>query len=98
MTITPVPNTGNSSKFKAVTKRGEFIVALSYTLRSSIWKLPDAETEQSVATSLAEAIVSRHDPSIPFKKVYIFAEHNSEPSPEKAIQQIRKYGYDRTVV
>ena len=67
---------------------------MSFTLRTKIWILADAAAELSVANELAEAIVSRHDPSIPFKPLYIFAEHNSELTPEKAIQQIRKYGLD----
>lgn len=68
-------------------------MALSFTLRTKIWKLTDAEAELSVATQLAEAIVSRHDPSLPFRPLYIFAEHNSLASPENAVQQIRKYGF-----
>lgn len=90
--VTALPITGNSSKFRVVTKRGEFTVALSYTLRTKIWKLIDSEAELSAAKELSEAIVSRHDPTLPFKPLYIFAEHNSEPSYTKAVQHIRKYG------
>lgn len=92
MTISAIQTTGNSSKFRVVSKRGEFIIALSFTLRTKIWLLADAEAELSAATGLAEAIVSRHDPALPFEPLYIFAEHTSEPSPEKEIQKIRKYG------
>lgn len=95
MTITALAPTGNSSKFLVVTKRGEFTMALSYTLRTKVWKLADAETELSVAKDLGEAIVSRHDPALPFKPLYIFAEHNSDPSAAETIQRIRKYGIDR---
>jgi len=95
MTVTPLPATGNSSKFQVVTKRGEFTVALSFTLRSKVWGLADAAAELLAAQELAEAIVSRHNPKLPFKTVYIFGDHNSEPSLAQAVQQIRKYGADR---
>jgi hypothetical protein len=92
MIVSALPVTGNSSKFKVVTKRGEFTIALSYTLRTRIWQLADAEAELVAAKELAEAIVSRHDPTQPFKPLYIFAEHTSDPSFSKMVQQIRKYG------
>jgi hypothetical protein len=95
MEVTALPAAGNSSKFQVTTKRGEFTMALSFTLRTKIWELADAKAELSAAHQLAEAIVSRHDPSLPFRPLYIFAEHNSEPSLEKSVQQIRKYGFDR---
>lgn len=95
MTVSAIQTTGNSSKFKVVSKSGEFTIALSFTLRTKIWLLADAEAELSAASELAEAIVSRHDPSLPFKQVYVFAEHNSEPSLGEAVQKIRKYGFDR---
>ncbi len=67
-------------------------MALSYTLRSRVWGLAGAEAELSAAKELSEAIVSRHDPTLDFKALYIFAEHNTEPSLDKAVQRIRKYG------
>lgn len=70
-------------------------MALSFTLRSKIWKLSNAEAELATAQELAEAIVSRHDPSVPFNKIYIFAEHTAEDSPEATIKRIRKYGYNK---
>lgn len=94
MLVTALPNAGNSLKFQVVTKRGEFTIALSYTLRTKIWELEDPEAELAVAKELAEAIVSRHDPTLPFRPIYIFAEHNSDPSFTKVIQHIRKYGID----
>lgn len=93
MQVNALQTSGNSSKFLVATKRGEFTIALSFTLRTKIWQLPRAEAELAAAQELAEAIVSRHDPSLPFKTLYIFAEHNTEPSYEKTVQQIRKYGY-----
>ncbi|MBL8121914.1 hypothetical protein JNM87_04160 [Candidatus Saccharibacteria bacterium] len=92
MTVTPLENPGNSSKFHVVTKRGEFVVALSFTLRTKIWKLADDTAELAAAKELAEAIVSRHDPTLPFKPLYVFAEHNADPSYEREVQTIRKYG------
>ena len=92
MIVTALPPTGNSSKFRVVTKRGEFNLALSYTLRVKIWKLMNTEEELSAAQELSEAIVSRHDPALPFKPLYIFAEHNSEPSLSQTVQLIRKQG------
>jgi hypothetical protein len=94
MTVSAIQSAGNSSKFHVVSKRGEFVIAMSFTLRTKIWTLEDAGAELSAANELAEAIVSRHDPLLPFKPLYIFAEHNSEPTLEKAIRQIRKYGID----
>ena len=94
MNVTALPPKGNSSKFKVITKRGEFTIALSFTLRSKIWQLADAEEELVAANALAEAIVSRHDPALPFKPLYIFAEHNTEPALEATIQRIRKHGFD----
>ena len=91
--VAALPVTGNSSKFEVVTKRGAFTIALSYTLRTKIWQLADAEAELLAANELASAIVSRHDPALPFKTLYIFAEHNTEPTLAQAIQNIRKYGF-----
>ena len=98
MIVTALPATGNSSKFRVVTKRGEFNLALSYTLRTKVWELADPVAELSAAQELGEAIVSRHDPALPYKPLYIFAEHNTEPSLAKAIQQIRKYGIGGSVI
>ncbi|MDB5186140.1 MAG: hypothetical protein JWL85_663 [Candidatus Saccharibacteria bacterium] len=95
MIVTEIQTTGNSSKFRVVTKNGEFNLALSYTLRTKIWELADAAAELSAAQELAEAIVSRHNPAYPFKPLYIFAEHNSKPSLANTIQHIRTYGFDR---
>jgi hypothetical protein len=98
MIVTALPVTGNSSKFRVVAKRGGFGLALSYALRTKIWELPDAAAELAAAKELGEAIASRHDPVLPFKSLYIFAEHNSEPSLGKAIQQICTYGIGWDVV
>lgn len=97
MIVTALPQTGNSSKFRVATKRGEFTIALSFTLRTKVWELGDAAAELAAAQELAEAIVSRHDPSLPFKPLYIFAEHNSEASYVTTVQNIRKYGIDRQI-
>jgi hypothetical protein len=96
MTITALPMKGNSAKFQVVTKRGDFTIAISFTLRKKIWELADADAELAAAKELAEAIVSRHDAALPFKPLYIFAEHNSEPSLTATMQRIRKYGYEGT--
>jgi hypothetical protein len=93
MTITVLPSTGNSSKFHAITKNGEFNLALSFTLRTKIWKLTDAAAELRAAQEIIEAIVSRHDPALPFKELYILAEHNTQPTLQQTIQQIRKSGF-----
>ena len=94
MQVTALPKKGNSSKFHVFTKNSEFTVAISYTLRATIWKLEDEEAEFAAASLLAEAIVSRHDPKLPFKPLYIFAEHNSDPSLDVMLQQLRKHGYE----
>ena len=92
MIVTKIQTNGNSSKFHVTAKNGDFIIALSFTLRSLIWKLSDDESELVAAQDLAEAIVSRHDPTIPFKKIYIFAEHNSNDTLSEMIKNIRKHG------
>lgn len=92
MTITPIAHSGNSAKFHVVTKNGEFDLAFSYTLKTNIWKLADAAAEQDAAEELAEAIVSRHNPKFPFKKIYIFGEHNTGDSLEQVVKLIRKNG------
>lgn len=93
MTVTALPPAGNSSKFHVVRKNGEFTVALSFTLRTKIWELADAAAELAAAQELTEAIVSRHDPALPFKKLYVFAEHNTLPTLQETVQKIRKTGY-----
>lgn len=92
MIVTALPPKGNSSKFQVETKRGEFTIALSFTLRTKIWQLAGADEELALAKELAEAIVSRHDPALPFKDLYIFAEHNTEASYSDTLQRIRKHG------
>ncbi len=93
MKVIPITHAGNSSKFHVTTKNGEFTIAISFTLRTKIWNLVDEDTVLAVGIELAEAIVSRHDPKLPFLKLYIFAEHNSEPDVKQAIQKIRKFGF-----
>lgn len=93
MTITPLTSTGNSSKFQVVAKQGSFMLALSFTLRTKIWQLTGPSVERTAAQDLAEAIVSRHNPKFPFKTIYIFGEHNSEPSLAQTVNLIRKTGF-----
>jgi hypothetical protein len=95
MTVTPIPTNGNSSKFNVATKQGEFMMALSFTLRKKIWQLQDDAAELTAAEELAEAIVSRHDPALPFKPLYILAEHNTQPTLVQTVHQIRKTGYPK---
>ena len=92
MIVNLITSAGNSSKFQVIAKQGEFTIALSYTLRTKIWKLADPEMELTAAKELAEAIVSRHDPTMPLKPLYVFAEHNCEPSLVGTVQKIRKQG------
>lgn len=95
MIVTPLASNGNSSKFNVTTKHGEFVLAMSFTLRKKIWELDDGAAEQTAAEELAEAVVSRHDQSLPFKPLYIFAEHNTLPTLVQTVQQIRKTGYPK---
>lgn len=91
MTVTPLPKTGNSSKFLVVVaKRGEFVIALSFTLRSKLWQLQTPEDELDAAEQIAEAIVSRHDPKLPFRPVYVLGEHNTGPTLEATIHHLRR--------
>lgn len=95
MRITTLPSTGNSSKFQVTTKRGDFMMALSHTLRTKVWKLGDVDAEFAAAKELAKAIVSRHNPVLPFQTLYVFAEHNCDASLVQTVQNIRKYGIGR---
>jgi hypothetical protein len=91
MTITPLPKTGGSSKFQVtVNKRGEFTIALSRTLCSIVWQLESPEAELDAARQMAETIVGRHDPALPFRDKYIFAEHNSQPTLEAMLKYLSK--------
>ena len=95
MHVAPLATNGNSSKFTVTTKRGDFVLAISFTLRKKIWQLADEAAELEAATDLAEAIVSRHDPATPFKPLYIFAEHNTMPTPIQTVERLRKNGYPK---
>lgn len=91
MTVTPLPKTGGSSKFQVVVgKRGSFVIALSRTLCLVIWTIDTPEAQLEAATQMAEAIVGRHDPALPFKHTYVFAEHNSQPTVEAMMKHLRK--------
>jgi hypothetical protein len=91
MIVTSLPQAGNSSKFEvSIAKRGTFVIALSFTLRSKIWELPDAAAELAAAQQIAEAIVGRHDPKLPFKDKYIFGEHNSEPTLQATVKYLHR--------
>ncbi len=95
MKVTRIDHSGNSAKFLVATKRGEFKIAISYTLRTNVWLLSDRAVELQLATELAEAIVSRHDPRLPYRKVYVFSDHNMPDSPADVINEIRRYGYEK---
>lgn len=90
MKVTSLPQTGNSSKFQVTIARGTFVVALSHTLRTKVWQLPDADAELAAATQMAEAIIGRHDPKLPFKDVYVFGEHNAQPTLEATVKYLHK--------
>lgn len=91
MKVTALPQTGNSSKFEVQTAKGvTFVVAFSFTLRTKIWQLPDADAELAAAAKIAEAIVGRHDPIMPFRSKYIFAEHNTEPTLEATVKYLHR--------
>lgn len=93
MNVTALPSSGNSAKFHVLSKNGEFNLAVSFTLRTKIWELEDSAAELLAAQDLAEAIISRHEPSLPFKSLYIFAEHNTEPTLVQTVQRVRKAGF-----
>lgn len=92
MKITPIPKTGNSAKF-AITlsrQRGEFMISLSSTLCRTAWQLADEAAELDAATQMADAIVGRHNPLLPFKDKYIFSTHNTEDTLEKTVAYLKR--------
>lgn len=91
MKVARLPHTGNSAKFQVQTAKGvTFVLALSFTLRTKIWQLPDADAELAAAKQIAEAIVGRHNPLLPFRSKYIFAEHNTEPTLEATVKYLHR--------
>lgn len=91
MKVTALPQTGNSAKFEIQTaKGGSFVLAFSFTLRTKIWQLLDADAELAAAKQIAEAIVGRHDPKLPFKSKYIFAEHNTQPTLDATVKYLHR--------
>jgi hypothetical protein len=90
MIITPLPQVGGSSKFRVTLKRGEFVIALSRTLCVTKWEITTPEAQLAAATRMAEAIVGRHDPALPFKSTYVFGEHNTQPTVEAMIKFLAK--------
>lgn len=89
--VTALPQAGNSAKFEVQTARGgSFVLAFSFTLRTKIWQLQDADAELAAAKQIAEAIVGRHDPKLPFKNKYIFAEHNTQPTFEATVKYLHR--------
>jgi hypothetical protein len=89
--VIALPQAGNSSKFEVQTAKGvSFVVAFSFTLRTKIWQLEGADAELAAATQIAEAIVGRHDPILPFRKIYIFAEHNTQPTLEATVKYLHR--------
>lgn len=91
MIVAPLPKTGGSSKFRVIVgKRGEFTIALSRTLCSVVWRLDTPEAQLGAAERMAEAIVGRHDPSLPFRHTYVFAEHNCQPTLDAMVKFLCK--------
>lgn len=91
MTVVPLEKTGNSVKFLVtVNKRGSFVLAFSNSLRVLRWQLTTPEDELQAGKQVAEAIVSRHNPKLPFKEKYIFAEHNTEATLEATVAYLRR--------
>ncbi len=91
MKVTVLSHAGNSAKFEVQTARGgAFVLAFSFTLRTKIWQLPDADAELAAAKQIAAAIVGRHDPKLPFKNKYIFAEHNTQPTLDATVKFLHR--------
>jgi hypothetical protein len=90
MNVVPLQHTGNSSKFQITTAKSNFILAFSFTLRTKIWQLSDADEELKAAQQIAEAIVGRHDPKLPFKSTYALGEHNTEPTLQATVKYLHR--------
>lgn len=90
MKITVLPKTGTAAKFMVHNQRGDFMIALSSTLCRIKWQLADEQAELDAATQMASAIVGRHDPAMPFKPKYIFADHNTEDTLEDTVKYLHR--------
>ena len=92
MKITPLEHTGNSAKYTVELSkgRGQFMLSLSYTLCNVVWQLKTDEEKLNAATQMANAIVGRHNPAVPFKDKYIFGDYNSEDSLEKMVVYLKR--------
>lgn len=90
MKVTELPRTGTSAKFLVETKRGNFLIALSATLCQVKWNICESDVQLEAATQMAEAIVGRHNPELPFKDKYVFADHNTEVKFEDMLKYLRK--------
>lgn len=71
-------------------RRGDFMIALSHTLCRVKWQLADDQAELDAVTQMASAIVGRHDPNMPFKPKYIFADHNTEDTLEATVKYLHR--------
>jgi hypothetical protein len=90
MKITVLPKTGTAAKFMIHNQRGDFMIALSSTLCRVKWQLADEQAELDAATQMAQAIVGRQDPALPFKPKYIFGDHNTEDTLESMVKYLHK--------
>jgi hypothetical protein len=91
MKITQLPKTGTSAKFTITLskQRGTFLLSLSATLCRA-WQLADEAAELDAATQMAEAIVGRHNPELPFRDKYIFGDHNTEDTLDKTVAYLKR--------
>jgi len=71
-------------------KRGDFMISLSRTLYEN-WGLTTEDQQLDTATQMALAIIGRHTSAEPFKDKYIFAEHNTEVTPEATLAYLHKH-------
>lgn len=91
MKVTPMVTNGNSSKFEATTAKGAvFCIALSFSLCTKKWKFEDEAAKLAAVEQMAEAIVGRHNPKLPFSKVYVFAEHNTEATVDSMVKYLKR--------
>lgn len=67
------------------------MISLSRTLYEEKWGLRTEQEQLDAACQMADAIVGRHDPKLPFAPKYIFGDHNTEATVKDTVTYLHKH-------